>query len=117
MSSPNDISILHHEVLTLHEVAAYLRVSRVTVWRWCQQGIIPAFQVGRYWRVRRKDLLQHIEQLQPSPQKHNHQAETEANSNYSSLTQAMEETSVEEVELAEGSSGNDSHSRHGNTGL
>lgn len=46
-----------NELLTVKEVAAYLRVSRVTVWRWCQQGIIPASRLGRNWRIRRDDLL------------------------------------------------------------
>ena len=47
-----------NELLTVKEVAAYFRVSRVTVWRWCQQGIIPAFRIGRIWRIRRNDLLE-----------------------------------------------------------
>jgi excisionase family DNA binding protein len=52
---------LQNEVLTVTEVANYLRVSRVTVWRWCQQGLIPASQVGRNWRIRRGDVLQLFE--------------------------------------------------------
>ncbi len=48
---------MQNELLTVQEVATYLRVSRVTVWRWCKRGVIPAFQVGRNWRVRRVDLL------------------------------------------------------------
>jgi excisionase family DNA binding protein len=47
-----------NELLTVKEVADYLRVSRVTAWRWCQQGVIPAFRIGRTWRIRRDDLLQ-----------------------------------------------------------
>lgn len=47
-----------NELLTVAEVADYLRVSRVTVWRWCQQEVIPASQVGRIWRIHRDDLLQ-----------------------------------------------------------
>ncbi len=50
-------NIWQSELLTVKEVAIYLRVSRVTVWRWCQQGTIPAFRVGRNWRIRRADLL------------------------------------------------------------
>ena len=91
MSTQNDDTILQNEVLTLHEVATYLRVSRVTVWRWCQQGIIPAFQVGRYWRVRRNDLLRHIEQLQPSPSNSDHQAAADGNDNHRTSPQARGE--------------------------
>ncbi len=48
---------MQNKLLTVQEVATYLRVSRVTVWRWCNRGVIPAFQVGRNWRIRRVDLL------------------------------------------------------------
>jgi excisionase family DNA binding protein len=42
--------------LTVAEVARYLRVSETTVWRWCTSGKLPAFRIGRSWRVRRDDL-------------------------------------------------------------
>jgi excisionase family DNA binding protein len=48
---------MENELLTVKEVAAYLRISRVTAWRWCQEGIIPAFRIGRSWRIRRDELL------------------------------------------------------------
>ena len=57
MSIPNEENAWGNELLTVKEVAAYLRVSRVTAWRWCQQGIIPAFRIGRNWRIRRDELL------------------------------------------------------------
>jgi excisionase family DNA binding protein len=49
--------IQQNELLTVREVAAYLRVGRVTIWRWCKEGAIPAFRVGRNWRIPRDDLL------------------------------------------------------------
>jgi excisionase family DNA binding protein len=68
MSIQNHGDILQNEVLTVREVAAYLRVSRVTVWRWCRQGTIPASRVGRNWRIRREDLLRLLETIQsPNP--------------------------------------------------
>ena len=45
-----------HEFLTTEETAAYLRVSQHTVWRWCQEGHLPAFQIGRTWRIRKDEL-------------------------------------------------------------
>lgn len=39
------------ELLTVDEVANYLRVSRSTVWRWCQAKRVPAFKIGREWRI------------------------------------------------------------------
>ena len=41
------------EILTVKEVADYLKLSRTTVWRWCNDGQLPAFKVGRGWRIHR----------------------------------------------------------------
>ena len=49
------------EVLTVQEVASFLKVSRSTVWRWCSQGKLPAFKAGRGWRVQRVALEHLIE--------------------------------------------------------
>jgi len=57
LSPQEDISIWHNELLTIQEVADHFRVSRVTAWRWCKEGIIPAFRIGRRWRIHRDDLL------------------------------------------------------------
>jgi excisionase family DNA binding protein len=48
------------DILTADEVAAYLRVSRTTVCRWCSDGKLPAFRIGRGWRITRDDFEQHI---------------------------------------------------------
>jgi excisionase family DNA binding protein len=42
------------EILTVQEVAKYLKVSRSTVWRWCNQGRLLAFKAGHGWRVHRR---------------------------------------------------------------
>ena len=44
------------QVLTVQEVATYLKVSRSTVWRWCNEGKLAAFKVGRGWRVLRSEM-------------------------------------------------------------
>jgi excisionase family DNA binding protein len=60
-------NILEHEILTIREIAFYLRVSRVTVWRWCQAGLLPAHQLGRSWRIYQEDLLRFLEKPAPDP--------------------------------------------------
>jgi excisionase family DNA binding protein len=50
------------ELMTAQEAADYFRVSRVTVWRWCKEGRIPAFRIGRSWRIRR-DKLEDLEEI------------------------------------------------------
>lgn len=44
------------ELLGVPEIARYLKVSDVTVYRWCKQGRLPALKVGHHWRVRRSAL-------------------------------------------------------------
>lgn len=44
------------EILTVPEIAEYLRVSRTTVWRWCNEGKLRAFKAGRHWRVPRSEI-------------------------------------------------------------
>ena len=44
------------EILTLDEVAAYLKAGRRTVYRLAANGQIPAFKLGGTWRFRRSDL-------------------------------------------------------------
>lgn len=42
--------------LTPQEVSDLLRVSTQTVRRWIKEGSLPAYKVGRGWRVRDDDL-------------------------------------------------------------
>lgn len=44
------------EILTLEEVAAYLKAGKKTVYRLAQQGQIPSFKLGGTWRFRRIEL-------------------------------------------------------------
>ncbi len=45
-----------HEILTLEEVAHYLRLKPQTIYRWAQEKRIPAVKLGKEWRFR-KSLL------------------------------------------------------------
>ena len=49
-------------LLTIAEVAACLKLSRRTAWRWCKSGHLPAFKVGHQWRVAQSDLERYIQQ-------------------------------------------------------
>ena len=44
------------ELLGVAEVAEYLGVGAVTVYRWCREGRLPCLKVGRSWRIRREAL-------------------------------------------------------------
>ena len=42
------------EIMTIEEVADYLRVPVSSLYKLAQQGKIPASKVGRHWRFRRE---------------------------------------------------------------
>jgi excisionase family DNA binding protein len=42
--------------LTPQEVSDLLRVSIYTVRRWIKEGKLPAYKVGRVWRISKTDL-------------------------------------------------------------
>jgi len=45
-----------HEILTLEEVADYLRVSERTVYEWANKGDIPCGKIGTTWRFKRSEI-------------------------------------------------------------
>ena len=49
------------DVMTLQEVAEYLKVGAKTIYSLVQRGRIPGFKVGGQWRFRRKDIEQWVE--------------------------------------------------------
>ena len=46
----------HPPVMTIGEVAAYLRIPRSSVYKLAQKGKIPGKKVGRHWRFRRMTI-------------------------------------------------------------
>ena len=51
MSEPNGAG--GHEILTLEDVAHYLRLTPQTIYKWAQERRIPAVKLGKEWRFRR----------------------------------------------------------------
>ena len=56
-------SVIEKEVLTVSQVADYLQLSEMTTYKLVQDGKIPAFKIGRSWRVKKGDLEALIERL------------------------------------------------------
>ena len=42
-----------NEILTIDEVARYLRLTPQTIYKWAQEKRIPAVKLGKEWRFRR----------------------------------------------------------------
>ncbi len=44
------------DVLGAEEVAEYLGVGLITVYRWCREGRLPCLKISKHWRIRREAL-------------------------------------------------------------
>lgn len=65
MSISDDGPVERQSFLTPHEVSDLLRISVHTVRRWIKDGSLPAYKVGRAWRVRKHELESWLAQHKP----------------------------------------------------
>jgi excisionase family DNA binding protein len=49
------------EIMTLEEVAKYLKLQPQTVYKWAQEGQIPGAKLGKEWRFRRRILNEWVD--------------------------------------------------------
>jgi excisionase family DNA binding protein len=47
---------LSDELLSADDVAQYLELEPVTIYRWCRDGRLPCMKLGKVWRIRRSAL-------------------------------------------------------------
>jgi excisionase family DNA binding protein len=70
----DEIPKTQKELLSAEEVANYLGVGPVTVYRWCKEGRLQGIKLGKYWRIRREALedflKQHERPAKPSGELH-----------------------------------------------
>lgn len=50
------------QILTLKEVAAYLKLAEKTAYKLAAEGKLPGFKVGGSWRFKREDVEKWIEE-------------------------------------------------------
>ena len=51
-----------NEIMTVEEVAAYLRLQPQTIYKWAQEKRIPAAKLGKEWRFRKSILDRWLDQ-------------------------------------------------------
>ncbi len=44
------------EVLTIDELAAYLKIPKSTLYKLAREGKIPSNKVGRHWRFQKRSI-------------------------------------------------------------
>ncbi|MFP4098419.1 MAG: helix-turn-helix domain-containing protein [Alphaproteobacteria bacterium] len=47
---------MNNDIMTIREVAEYLRLNEKTTYRYASEGKIPGFKVGGAWRFRRDEI-------------------------------------------------------------
>ncbi len=50
------------EIMTVRELADYLKIAEKTAYRFAAEGKIPAFKVGSAWRFRTKEIDEWIKE-------------------------------------------------------
>ena len=51
----------NNEIMTVEDVAKYLKLKPQTVYKWAQEGQIPGAKLGKEWRFRRSLLDEWID--------------------------------------------------------
>lgn len=54
--------IMTDQILTLKEVAAYLKLAEKTAYKLAAEGKLPGFKVGGSWRFKTEDIEQWIQE-------------------------------------------------------
>ncbi len=54
------------QILTLKEVASYLKLAEKTAYKLAAEGKLPGFKVGGSWRFKKEDIEQWIEEKKKS---------------------------------------------------
>jgi len=49
-------------LMTIREIADYLRLSKVTVYKMTRQGKIPALKIGKQWRYNKSEIDSWVKQ-------------------------------------------------------
>jgi excisionase family DNA binding protein len=54
--------LMSDDILTIKELASYLKLNEKTAYRLASEGRLPGFKVGGSWRFKRVDLEKWIEE-------------------------------------------------------
>ncbi len=54
------------ELLTIEELASYLKISKHTLYKMVEKGKIPALKVANQWRFKKEDISMWLEKQRKS---------------------------------------------------
>jgi excisionase family DNA binding protein len=53
------------QIMTVEDVAAYLKLSKITIYKLVKKGQLPGFRVGNSWRFRKDKILEVVSEQMP----------------------------------------------------
>jgi len=56
-------------LMTIDELAKYLRMQKVTIYKHAQEGKVPGFKVGSKWRFKKETIDRWIAEKEKVPSK------------------------------------------------
>lgn len=62
----NEDCYAQKDLLSVEDVARYLGVGSVSVYRWCREGRLPCLKIGKHWRIRREALERFLKRSERS---------------------------------------------------
>jgi len=60
-SQAKEDQVANDQLMTIKEVADFLRISTISAYSWVRDGKLPAIRIGKEWRVRSRDLDEWLE--------------------------------------------------------
>jgi len=57
----SEFPVFDDEMLTIEELAAYLKLKPQTIYKWAQAGKVPGAKFGKEWRFRRSSIEKWID--------------------------------------------------------
>jgi len=58
-----------HDIMTIDELAEYLKISKSTLYKLAQEGKLPAQKIGKRWRFHRATIDEWVAGNAPIPRK------------------------------------------------
>lgn len=58
---------VHDAVLTIDELAVYLKIAKSTLYKLAQEGKLPGQKVGRHWRFRKETVDRWLDEQHEVP--------------------------------------------------
>ena len=54
------------EVMTIGELAAYLKIPKSTLYKLAREGRVPSNKIGRHWRFQKRSIDRWLEKERPT---------------------------------------------------